>query len=271
MAEWQDSIPDQLREAPFFSNADSMDQIIDRLKSASEYQGRSIRIPDGDASEDQVSEWLDKAVDKMGGKLMRVPEEGSDDHSTLFAQLGRPETADKYEMPEGFDEGETVLLKAAALNANITKKQFSDYQKAIAAHRQEAKDTNEAAFNGDMATLVSEWGAAESARMGEVGVFLKNAPNVPTQWLEQFTAGNMPADTIRFLHAMAQAGEEPGEIANQQGPDPVLTVAEAKEKAGELRIRMYKLMDENPQDAMIPILNQKLIQAEAMAMGRVLT
>ena len=52
VADWRESLPEQLRDAPYFKNAESPDQVRADLDGAAYWQGNSILKPTAEATDE---------------------------------------------------------------------------------------------------------------------------------------------------------------------------------------------------------------------------
>ena len=239
---WKESLPPELQSAPYFKNAETLEQVTADLTNAAAWQGNSLRIPGPDASDEQRREFQTKAMEKIPG-LITVPDPDSEEYGAFFEKLGTPKDAAKYKVPEdhGLDGDTLGQLKATAHSMNMTQKQFDAW---IGGQLEQSKTQREAAENAvkeQQALIQGEWGAATEQRMGEIAEFLASDDSIPSDLKEAFKEGRLSAEYVRFLHSMAGAMSEGGEISRQANDDRQLTPLEAKEQFAELTERLVKM------------------------------
>ena len=123
------SLPENLRDLPFLSGADSPEVFKQRIQDASQWMGNSLRLPGPDAPDDDRNAFYAKVMEKVPGLMITPNLEDPDGMTQVFSKLGRPDNADKYSAPEGIAlEGEVLgQLKSLAFKANLTQKQFDAY------------------------------------------------------------------------------------------------------------------------------------------------
>ncbi len=239
---WKESLPPELQSAPYFKNAETLEQVTADLTNAAAWQGNSLRIPGPDASDEQRAEFQAKAMEKIPG-LTTVPDPDSEDYSAFFQKLGTPKEADKYKLPEdhGLD-GDTVgNLKATAHQMNMTQKQFDAWVGKQIETSGQQREAAENAVKEQQSLIQTEWGAATEARMGEIKEFLASEETIPADMKAAFEEGRLSAEYVKFLHNMATSMSEGGEISRQVNDDHQLTPLEAKERFNELTERLVAM------------------------------
>lgn len=158
---------------------------------------------------------LEKLQGVPADQLLRLPKAGDKDaYGKLYDRLGRPQSADGYELPvpEG-DNGEFAKTVSPWLHEiGLSKEQgqalaakWNEYQAKVVAEHTHAK--NEAAKAGD-AALKKEWGMAYDqniikAREGMVKLGIEPAMIDKLESVLGF------ADTIKFMHSIGtKIGED---------------------------------------------------------------
>lgn len=111
--------------------------------------------------------------DKAGRTLV-LPNENSspEERAVFFEKLGRPATADKYEMPtEGADPNFTSWAQKTFFEANLTAEQakvvtekYRELEQSVVAQRQQERASTTQA---DGEALRREWGKAYEDKMGQ--------------------------------------------------------------------------------------------------------
>ena len=259
---WYDTLPDNLKGAPFFKPDKTPEQIIADLENAAGHMGNSIRIPGPDATDEQRKEFLAKAVEKLPG-IMPVPEDDADVEAVL-EKLGRPKQATDYRLPEGVsadDLGEGFMADAWALG--LTQKQFTDLVGKQVAQRQAAQEGAEAFSKETQAALQAEWGMAAEDRLSDVRAYL-NTEGAPDGLKAAFEAGQMDQHTIKWLYSVVEATTEKAQLQEQaSGREGRLTPYEAREQAQEIWQKLYELPQTDPRRAELLAKRRELVKMYA--------
>jgi len=187
-------------------------------------------------------------------ELMRIPEVDSEDLSGVYQRLGKPDAAEKYTMPE--TEGSWELspealgtLKAEAHSNNLTQAQFSKSIERMAAQATASNEANTNARSENDALLRTEWGLAYGDRMDLVKSFLNSDNSVPADFKQAFNDNRLAADSIKWIHGLAEMSFEGSESTVQSGTGATsnnLTPMEAKMRANEIFEQMRGMRDTDP-------------------------
>lgn len=255
---WRDSLPEQLRDAPYFRKAESLDQVRADLDGAAFWQGNSILKPGADAT--------DEAKEANKAKLRELyPNLVDPESDDIFTQLGKPEEHTQYDTPEGIgiSEDEMIHLKQFAHKANMTKRQFREYVSELNAARQTGMDIGRQEMKQDAETLHKEWGEATDARKDLVGRYLKADPNVPESVRKAHEDGTMSSDQYKWLYSLAAEGEESGETStHEKYTKTIMSPLEGAERGRELRDKMSSM---RPGDPLYQHYIEQLLEADRAA------
>jgi hypothetical protein len=253
--EWaQSDLPEALHDIPFLKDSTGVDDFKQRLSDASQWMGRSIRIPGPDAGE---SDW--QAFDeKLGAKvpnLVRADLDTEEGREQFLRRLGKPENAEAY----GADDN-SKWLADVALQAGLTKQQFESLVQGVAdvtaTRDTEAKHQHET----DIDALHKEWGYAREKKMESIiGVAkLTNAPENIVQSLEDGTA---TVSTLRWLEGLATQFAEANNFTQDKNDLDNITPDEA-------RLQINELMNNPDFFAQTPIgqsLQKKMVELQRIA------
>lgn len=262
---WRESLPEPLRDSPYFKNAKSVEDAATQIANAAYWQGNSILKPGANAS-DEAKAANKQKIREMYPEFMPVPDPYSEDAGQVFAKMGKPDSADKYKLPEGFEMSpdEAGAMKAIALDANLTQAQFEKQQAAILTKRQEMAEQQKAEQQTGLAALREQWGATYDQNMAQVNAMLANDKLVPPAIKAAAEAGTLDAQSIQWLNDIARRGDEQTEVPTQQGQTAAMTPEQGRQEAQELRARLFSMNDLDP---MKPVLMAKLIEAERYSIG----
>ena len=231
---WKDSLPEGLRDAPYFKNAESPDQVLADLTNAAAWQGNSMRIPGPDAPPEQRMEVAQKAMEKMPELMLTPNREDPERMDALWKQMGRPESPDGYQAPEGADLAD---LKAFAHQANLTAEQFQTLADNMVTNQNQSMEKAQLELQSQYQTLSQEWGAAYDQNMQDIGKLLSNAPDSVKQAYESKT---LPADQLRWLHEISQLGSESAQVPGQAEAAPrIMNPDDARAQLGEIEARLF--------------------------------
>jgi hypothetical protein len=261
-ASWKDSLPEQIREAPYFKNAESVDQVLADLSNAAAWQGNSIRIPGPDAGPDDIKAFQQKAIEKLPGLMPTPNAEDPDAVTAILGKLGAPESPDGYRAPDNVDEAAIADLRAYAHEAKLTDAQFQQLASQMASTRQSAAEKAASDLEAQYTTLKTEWGAAYESRMQDVGKLLANAPESVQQ---AYRDNKLPTDQVRWLHTLSELGSEEAQVPGQEeSREPIMTPGEATEQLAEVERRLF---DRNTSPEEKKMLQDKRLKLMALSQG----
>lgn len=230
--------------------------------------GNSLRIPSPEATPEQRQEAIDKAM-KHYPELMTIPDAEADPEAfkKVFHQLGAPEATDGYTMPE-FDSGFKLpedrekFLREAALEAGVTKKQFTQFMtKVIGADAEAITQANETKEQA-LATLKQEWGGAFETRKQQITTMLGQF-EAPAEMIEALVAD---PKALTLMHNIAKGfGSETVAAAIQSGGEGGgggISPEEASERAQEIRESLLKM---NPNEEGYDAKIKRMLHYEKLA------
>lgn len=258
--DWFKSLPEGLQTASFFKEDKSVDQIVADLANAATHMGNSIRIPGPDADEAAMADFIAKATQKVPGLMAMPTEEGHDD---ILKQLGTPDAAENYHVAEDvtIDKDTLGIMKAKALEAGLTQKQFSVLISQVTKDNATTTEAREALSEEAKGILKQEWGHAMEQRMGEVEAFLSEE-GAPPEMKAALEAGTLSASSVKWLHGLTQLGAE-ADVTKQQNDgrsSGEISPPEALHQAQELLARLTKMKPSDPNYAHLVQKRVKLME-----------
>ena len=206
--EWAAELPEAIQNAPFMANSENMDQFVERLTHASQHVGNSVRIPGPDAGEDDWSAFNQKLMDKVPD-LVQIKE----GDNSVFNRLGKPEDKDGY--GAGDDHG---WLAEIALEANLTKDQFTSFVEKLSNVNEERSVNSRAEHQQALDELYAEWGLSKDKQMKNIAALAK-LTDAPEAMVESITEGKTDAATLKWLAGIASKFESDTNIAGDRN-DP---------------------------------------------------
>jgi hypothetical protein len=207
--DWRENIknvaPEYVSEWDEFKNSDSPEKFFDQLKNHRSMLGQSIRIPSGEAGQEQREEFYSKLQSKVPD-LMRTPDPDDPDQvRQVYQKLGLPESSDDYNIDstDGLDPEALGAYRAAAHEAGLTKSQFKDFLGRIGEGTLQSRQQAEAAREEDLAGLRGEWGQAFEQRAG-VCAKVAQRTGAPQNLSEAIQKGEADSQTMKWLYALSQ-------------------------------------------------------------------
>lgn len=204
-------IPDDMREAKFWENVPDTPTLVKNYGEQQKLIGASIRIPKEDAPPE---EW---------GKL--------------FAKLGRPDSADAYELPELGENTQYVdevlqPFKDIAHREGLTNKQFRAMVEGYMEMQGKEQAARQQSYDEVVEVLTGEWGAQYDRNVGlanraALTIFGEDVLDA----IDKSGIGNLPG----FIKGMVRIGKDYAEDGIISGAvEGTLTPDEALSKANEI-------------------------------------
>ena len=193
VASWRDALPDDLKSNPIFDKYDSSDDGLRALVNAQDLIGKKGLIqPDENSSKD---EW-----------------------DNFYKDLGRPESAEKYTLPEiegmpeemPIDDNLTNDFKAwaheAGLNQNQVNLVYGKYQQSMISVFNSIEEAKVVAKNQAETDLRTEWGKAYPEKKAIVDKLIKYASEKELPFFVEH--GNNPFLVSYFARIGEMMGED---------------------------------------------------------------
>lgn len=240
---WRDTFPEPVREWDEFKNSDSPEKFWGQVGEMRSHLGQSIRVPTEEAGDEQWSQFYTKLQTKVPGLMPKPNMEDETAMQTLYRQMGQPEKAEEYKIPEIDTQGVELqadtaeAFRAVAHKHGLTQKQFEGVVTDFTALNVNAGLEMRKAAQTDQASLQTEWGAAYDQNTGLVKS-LAIKTNAPESLLKAIEHKQVDASTMKWMHKIATqfGGSEGVNLLNDDGGDQglVMTPAEAQEKINDM-------------------------------------
>ena len=236
--EWLNSIPENIRDWDEVKNSDTPEKFWGQMENMRSFLGQSIRIPGEDAGAQQQQEFYDKLINKVPDLMIRPKDDDPDAMQTLYRQLGQPEKADDYRLPE-IDVPEGIPVDEDALKAfapiahkhGLSQKQFEGVLKDYNEGQLQGVLQQRSDYQKGMQELRSEWGLTFDDNM-------QKADRVRQAFLgdDVTSIEGMPPGIIRGLAKIADqfGGEGSNDLISSAGKAGVVAPAEAKAQVNEI-------------------------------------
>ena len=159
-------LPPELQQTESLKQFKSVGDLAKSYVETKAAVGNSIRIPGEDAGEDARVDFINKLKDRVPELVLRP----DDNDPASWALFGKPESADKYEVPEGvkLPDGSEATLRELMFEANLTKRQAEAMLKGMSKRGEEVTKTQSDAQLESEKALRGEWGAAYDQRIAMV-------------------------------------------------------------------------------------------------------
>lgn len=224
---WKDSVPEALRDAPYFKNAENMEQVVNDLTNAAQYQGNSVRIPGPDAGAEDWGAFEIKMREKVPD-LIKVDTESEEGRMSLMKRLGLPDNVEGYEAGE-----EGAWLADVAHKSGLTKAQFKSLVDGVNETNKSKKNESDATRAVELEALYDEWGLSKPKKLEHIKG-LAQLTDIPASIAKAVEDGTADAATLRWLDAMASQFAEASNFADDKNTTENLTPIEAKSRIQEL-------------------------------------
>lgn len=260
---WKDALPEPLRDSPYIRAAETPEKAAQELQNAAQWQGNSIRVPGPDAGPEELQVFQEKALEKFKGLMPTPNRDDPEAVRSVLRQLGVPEAADKYSVPEGVSLSPDQLgnLQALAHKSDLTQVQFEEYVRNVSEMGQAETQQRQQQLTMEQTALKNEWGPeAYNQRVETVRDFLETNQATPDSVKQALEAGTLPAEQVRWLYSLAEAVSNEDSQVFQQGQDrtPVPTKDEAQAELNKIVQRMFHDKDKPIPEEMQRMNNRRV-------------
>ena len=266
MSEFLESLPEQLREAPWLKDAETADEAVAKLAHAAKLVGTSVRIPEADAADDVKDQFYQKLSEIDG--VARLPlHDDIDGVVGLLKKLGYPEDHTGYSLPEvddfTWDESMGESLRQYAHKAGMTPGQFDAFAKQIAGQEAEASLLSETEKNDARKALRMDWGDTLEERESLIRGWMEHS-NAPDSMKTLLADKNLPPDTMNWLLSVANQFKDVVSplTADGKGGPTALTPVEAQIEISKVLTDMTDMRDSDPR---YQPLKEKLVTLHRLA------
>lgn len=131
---------------------------------------RRIRVPSADAGDEDRAAFIDRLKDQVPGLVSMPGEDDEEAWGKFFDRIGRPESPEGYEGPDGSKD----ILEALAPTAHglgLTKKQLAGLMDKLESLRGEALEQQTGTLAETKAALKRDWGDAYPEKMMHARLF----------------------------------------------------------------------------------------------------
>ncbi len=230
---WRDSLPDELKDHASLKDVKDVSGLAKQFVDTLSAQGQMIRIPGPDAGDDATKAFYTKLTDKVPGLIPTPDQDNEESMAALFKQMGRPETHEGYEYPEGVDPTKMGEFAALAHGLGLSKSQYRKMVGSIAEFTAKQEEQVTEAFNIAQRALKQEWGIVYEDNLQLVNSVMKGT-DAPASMMELAANGKLdPAATKWLFNIGKQLGTE-GINFNKDEFSSRLSPTEARSRAEEM-------------------------------------
>ncbi|MEP5568102.1 MAG: hypothetical protein ABJN62_09740 [Halioglobus sp.] len=199
MSEWKEALPEELQSAPYFKNAESIDQVLADLKNASQYMGNSVKLP---GEGDDLSAFKEKLSSKIPD-LFETPE------APDFSQYEAPaEYRHEGEVPQELtDQAKALGLSQVQFESLVDA--HNEQQGGIEQQQTQYKNEQELA-------LREHFGAQFDSKMSQAMQTLLST-GAPAPIIDMVEAGTADAQFVTWLDGLSSLGTESANISRDTG------------------------------------------------------
>lgn len=240
VSSFSDLLPEELKGDPSLQDFKDIGGLAKSYISAQKMLGKSIRIPGEDASEEARAEFY-KKLTEVPDVYYAAGEEGVE---SLYNQLGRPESPEKYKIEvEGAELNPEALgeFTKMAHKIGLTNKQVNEIARYEAEHNKQMSEAMEKQAEEDGKKLREIWGPEYDNRLNMAKAVLNQyADKYPdhVQQLIESNAANNPALLAMISELGKSVLEESSVASNGSSRSFGLTPEEAQEQYNEILSNM---------------------------------
>lgn len=237
---WHGRMPDEIAALDDVQNSKDEASFWDQYKNMRSRMGNSLSIPGEDASGEVRQKFLDKIRQKVPDLILR-PGDDPESQQAFYSMIGRPESADKYKMPdldipEGVSMSDDIGKNAAAIahKYGLTQKQFEGVIGEMLGAEIQSAAAGVAQQKEGMTKLANEWGYAFDVN-SKRAVMAAEKTGAPESLIEMMNDGTASAEMVRYFHGLAKViGSEPNEITSGNKHGNAIDPLTAEEKISEI-------------------------------------
>lgn len=250
----KEALPEELQSAPFLKDTENLEQFKERLSSAAEHMGNSMRIPGPDATQEVWDEFKGKLQEKVPD-LHRMDFSSPEGRLEAMIKMGLPTEATEYGA-----EGDGSWLAEVAHNAALTKDQFEALVKGVGERNINSKQEMTAEQHEALEKLDLEWGLSAPKNYDMIEGLLR-LTKAPEQLAEQLNDKSLDVNTIQWLHGIASQFADAANFVKDRNDPNQISPVEAQQQINEL----LNNPDYYDQGAIGRDLRKRMLQLQAAA------
>lgn len=231
----QDMLSEELKGNPSLKDFKDVNSLAKSYTHAQSMLGKSVRIPGEDAGQEQV--------DKFYDDLQKVPNVARlDNKDDVYNKLGRPESADKYQLDvdeSQVDPNAINSFKQTAHQLGLNNQQLNEIVKFDTQRTQQQQEqAMEYAGKAEKA-LKDTWGNDFNNRLNGAKEAVKQYSEKFPDFAKDLTDGSNPMANnpivIAALSELHKSMQEKGTVSPSSGIQYGTSADDAKEQISEIR------------------------------------
>ncbi len=267
---WRDTLSDDNKSNKSLADFKDINGLAKAYLDTKADNGRSLRIPGPDASEDDYAAFNTSLTEKVPG-LTRIPgEDASEDaRAAFYTSLGRPKEASGYVQPDtDVDTLKTALtaLASTAHAAGLSKSQYDAVAKSLVDDYTKGTADVETMYKDEHDKFKLDWGANTNAKSQAI-LELAKQTGAPDSVADAIANRQMDSDTMKWLDSLVDTLSGPGSQMDFQGgggESQRLSPDEAQRQVAEIMDNPAYWDASNPQQ---PALIKKALELQQLALS----
>jgi hypothetical protein len=252
-SEWVDTLPDKIKDAPFFrptkdGTVRTVDEVFSALENAAKLQGNlsesHIKIPSPDAGDEDKAKARERILALWPDELREV-KEGEDTVA--------PEDHTGYKVPEGAEGIDAAQLEDIAKFAHAHQwgqQQFADYAARMIASNESAVEGVTQWETEQAGKLTERLGEAKDVHLARVASAIEQAGAAP-EYVEALKSGKIDAELVMVMDNLVgriiDMGDEGSQFVQQVNTDArPMTPEEHRDRVWELRASLKDVQKSDP-------------------------
>lgn len=201
---------------------------------AQSYIGSSIRVPSEEAGEEDRRAFYEKIQKHAPDLIPRPDSADAEAMNALWSQLGKPQDANEYSLPEGVSKEDVTDLLGFAHEANLTNSQVNTLIGKMSEQSTAQQTEAQQRFEQDQQALRQEWGQAYDQNIQTVANLVKQT-GAPEAIATAAAKGELDSTVAKWLHGLSSQFKGEGtELSGQQGQPTSMTPQEATAQLDEI-------------------------------------
>lgn len=230
---WRDNLPTELKDHSSLKDVKDVAGLAKQFVDTLSAQGQMIRVPGPDAGAEALASFHTKLTDKVPGLIPMPDMDNAEQMGALFTRMGRPESAEGYEHPEGVDATQMADFAALSHTLGLTKGQYSKMVGALAEHTAKQAEAASEQHATALRALKQEWGIVYEDNLTLVNSVMKGT-GAPDSMMEMAANGKLDPATTKWLYEIGKQLGTEGINFNKDESSTRLAPAEALARANEI-------------------------------------
>jgi hypothetical protein len=230
-----EQLPEDLRGNESLNQFNTVEALAKSYVETKAMQGTSIRIPGPDAGPEAMTEYVNKLINTDANLMLKPKWDDPEQSQDFWKTMGKPESADKYILPDGIElpEGVETEMREMAFISNNTQDQFHKSVAGMAERYKATLEANSEQTSADVSGLKAKWGVTYEDRMAA-------AREINKDIYGERVFENLNTAEIEGLYSTHErlTGKGPQVATQIETGSRGMTPMEAEEQAQEILVRI---------------------------------